>query len=103
MVVPIHGGDRYRFFSHLRHHPMLFNPLCPLSTARILALRATVLLLLSLLIRAKLRIAAFSALGIVLLALQTLLVLAAAAGAFSLAAAAAGLYASQQRRPSVSP
>ena len=38
---------------------MLLNPFCPFSTARILALRATVLLLLTLLIKAKVRIAAF--------------------------------------------
>lgn len=76
---------------------MLLNPLCPFTTARILALRATVLLLLTLLIKAKLRITAFSALGFALLLLQTLLFLAAM-GALGLGAAAAGAYAIQQRR-----
>ena len=76
---------------------MLPNPFCPFTAARILALRATVLLLLTLLIKAKVRITAFSALGFVLLTLQTLLVLAAG-GALSLVAGAAVLYATQQRR-----
>lgn len=76
---------------------MLLNPFCPFSTARILALRATVLLLLTLLIKAKVRIAAFSALGFALLILQTLIVLAAA-GALGVVAAAGGFYAMQQRR-----
>jgi hypothetical protein len=76
---------------------MLLNPFCPFSTARILALRATVLLLLTLLIKAKVRIAAFSALGFALLILQTLIFLAAA-GALGVAAAAGGFYAMQQRR-----
>lgn len=77
---------------------MLLNPFCPFSTAKVLALKATVLLLLTLLIKAKVRITAFSALGIALLLLQTLLVLAAG-GALGLVAGAAGLYALQQRRP----
>ena len=77
---------------------MLLNPFCPFSTARILALRATVLLLLTLLIKAKVRIAAFSALGFALLILQTLIFLAAA-GALGVVAAAGGFYAMQQRRP----
>jgi uncharacterized membrane protein YwaF len=76
---------------------MLLNPFCPISTARILALRATVLVLLTLLIKAKVRIAAFSALGFALLMLQTLIVLAGA-GALGLVAAAGGFYAIQQRR-----
>ncbi len=76
---------------------MLLNPLCPLSAAKVLALKATVVLLLTLLIKAKVRITAFSALGIVLLLLQTLLFLAAS-GALGLAVGAAGLYALQQRR-----
>jgi len=70
---------------------MLLNPFCPFTTARVLALRATVLLLLTLLIKAKVRITAFSALGFLLLTLQTLLVLALAGGAVV-------LYATQQRR-----
>ena len=75
---------------------MLLNPFCPFSTARILALRATVLLLLTLLIKAKVRIAAFSALGFALLILQTLIFLAAA-GALGVVAASGGFYAIQQR------
>lgn len=71
---------------------MLLNPFCPFTTARVVALRATVLLLLTLLIKAKVRITAFSALGLLLLTLQTLLVVALAGGAV-------GLYALQQRRP----
>ena len=77
--------------------PMLFNPFCPLTSARVLALKATVLLLLTLLIKARVRIAAFSALGVFLLSLQTLLFLAAG-GAFTLVAGAAALYAARQRR-----
>jgi len=69
---------------------MLLNPFCPFTTVRILALRATVLLLLTLLIKAKVRITAFSALGFLLLTLQTLLFLALAGGAVV-------LYATQQR------
>lgn len=81
----------------LRAGPMLPNPFCPFTAARIVALRATVLLLLTLLIKAKVRITAFSALGLVLLTLQTLLFLAAG-GALTLVAGAAVLYATQQRR-----
>ena len=77
---------------------MLLNPFCPFSSARTLALRATVLLLLTLLIKAKVRIAAFSALGFALLILQTLIFLAAA-GALGVVVAAGGFYAMKQRRP----
>ncbi|MEB3172820.1 MAG: hypothetical protein VKL97_03045 [Cyanobacteriota bacterium] len=77
---------------------MLLNPLCPLTAARILALRATVLLLLTLLIKAKIRIAAFSALGFVLLLLQTLVFLALSGGLALAAGGAAVFYASQQRK-----
>lgn len=76
---------------------MLPNPFCPFTAARIVALRATVLLLLTLLIKAKVRITAFSALGLLLLALQTLLFLAAG-GALTLVAGGAALYATRQRR-----
>jgi len=75
---------------------MLLNPLCPFTTARILALRATVLLLLTLLIKAKVRLTAFSALGFVLLMLQTLLFLALGGG-LALVAGGAIVYARQQR------
>jgi len=79
---------------------MLFNPFCPLApffVARILALRATVLILLTLLIKAKVRIAAFSALGFLLLILQTLLFLALSGG-LALVAGGAALYAGRQRK-----
>ncbi len=76
---------------------MFLNPFCPFTTARILALRATVLVLLTLLIKAKVRITAFSALGFFLLLLQTLLFLAVGGG-LGLLAGAGALYAVQQRR-----
>jgi hypothetical protein len=77
---------------------VLLNPFCPFSTAKVLALKATVLLLLTLLIKAKIRITAFSALGFLLLLLQSLVFLALSAG-LGLAAGGAALYVSQQRRP----
>jgi hypothetical protein len=77
---------------------VLLNPFCPLTAARVLALKATVFLLLTLLIKARVRIAAFSALGIVLLMLQTLVFLALSGGVV-LAAGGAALVAMQQRRP----
>lgn len=76
---------------------MLLNPFCPLSTAKVLALKATVLVLLTLLIKAKVRITAFSALGFFLLMLQTLVFLAVS-GSLVLAAGGAALYATQQRK-----
>lgn len=76
---------------------MLLNPFCPLTTAKVLALKATVVLLLTLLIKARIRITAFSALGIVLLLLQTLVFLAAAGG-LALVVGAAGFVLVQQRR-----
>lgn len=81
---------------------MLLNPFCPFTTpfttAKVLALKAAVLLLLTLLIKAKIRITAFSALGTFLLLLQTLLFLAIGGG-LALAAGGAALFAMQQRRP----
>jgi hypothetical protein len=77
---------------------VLLNPFCPLSTAKVLALKATVLLLLTLLIKARVQIVAGSALGIVLLLLQTLVFLAISGGVV-LAAGGAAVYAMQQRRP----
>ena len=77
---------------------MLLNPFCPLTTAKVLALKATVLLLLTLLIKAKMQIVAGSALGIALLLLQTLVFLAVS-GALVVAAGGAALVATQQRRP----
>jgi len=69
---------------------VFLNPCCPFTAAKVLALKATVLLLLTLLIKAKIRITAFSALGLFLLLLQTLVFLAISGGA---------LYVAQQRRP----
>jgi hypothetical protein len=63
---------------------LLLTPLCPLTAARLLGLKATVLLLITLLIKARIQIKLASALGLFLLALQTLLFLAAA-GALGLA------------------
>ena len=75
---------------------MLLNPFCPFSGTRVLALKAAVVVLLTLLIKARLQIKAFSALGIALLLLQTLLVLAAG-GALALGVGGATFYARQQR------
>ncbi len=77
---------------------VLLNPFCPFSTAKVLALKATVLLLLTLLIKARVQIAAGSALGIALLLLQVLVFLAVSGGVV-LAAGGAALYATQQCRP----
>ena len=76
---------------------MLLNPLCPLAGAKMLALKATVILLLTLLIKAKIRITAFSALGTLLLLLQTLVFLALGGG-LAVVAAGAATYAGQQRK-----
>jgi hypothetical protein len=77
---------------------MLLNPFCPFTTAKVLALKATVLVLLTMLIKAKVRITAFSALGTFLLLLQTLVFLAISGG-LVVAAGGAAVYAMQQRRP----
>ena len=77
---------------------MLLNPFCPLTTAKVLALKATVLLLLTLLIKARIRITAFSALGLFLLLLQTLVFLALGGG-LVVAAGGAALYVMEQRKP----
>jgi hypothetical protein len=77
---------------------MLLNPFRPFSTAKVLALKATVLLMLALLIKARVQIATGSALGIILLLLQTLVFLAVSGGV-ALAAGGAALYAMQQRQP----
>ena len=52
---------------------MLLNPFCPLTTAKVLAFKATVLLLLTLLIKAIVQIAAGSTVGIALLLADLLL------------------------------
>ena len=80
-----------------RDHPVLLNPFCPFSTAKALALKATVLLLLTLLIKARIQIGAGSALGIVLLVLQTLIFLAISGG-LVLATGGAALLAMQRHR-----
>jgi hypothetical protein len=77
---------------------VLLNPLCPFTTAKVLALKATVVLLLSLLIKARVQIATGSAIGIFLLLVQTLMVLAISGG-LVLAAGGAALYNTQKRRP----
>jgi hypothetical protein len=79
---------------------VLLTPFCPLSTAKVVALKATVLLLLTLLMKAKVQIATGSALGIVLVLLQTLVFLAISGG-LVLAAGGAAIYTTQQRRPAV--
>ena len=76
---------------------VLLNPFCPFSTAKVLVLKATVLLLLTLLIKARVQIVAGSALGIFLLLLQ-MLVFLAISGGLVLASGGAALYATQQRR-----
>jgi hypothetical protein len=76
---------------------LLPNPLCPLSVAKIAGLQATVLLLLTLLIKARVQIKAASALGLALLVLQTLVFLAAT-GALGLAGLG-GLAVAVNRRP----
>lgn len=64
---------------------LLLSPICPLTAAKIAGLQATVLLLLTCLIMARIQIKAASALGLFLLALQTLVFLAIS-GALGLAA-----------------
>lgn len=76
---------------------MLLNPLCPLTTAKVLALKATILVLLTLLIKARVQIVAGSALGIALLLVQTLVFLAVSGG-LVLAAGGASLYTAQQQK-----
>ncbi|MCX5930731.1 MAG: hypothetical protein NTW83_02560 [Cyanobacteria bacterium] len=76
---------------------LLPSPLCPLTAAKIAGLQATVQLLLTLLFKARIQIKAASALGLVLLALQTLVFLAAS-GALGLAAITAGAVALNRRQ-----
>lgn len=82
---------------HQPRGPVLPNPFCPFTAARILSLKATVWLLLGLLIKARIRIAAFSALGLLLLMLQTLLILAVGGG-LAVTGAGAMLYASRRKQ-----
>ncbi|EAQ73813.1 MULTISPECIES: hypothetical protein [unclassified Synechococcus] len=76
---------------------LLPSPLCPLTAAKIAGLQATVLLLLTLLFKARIQIKAASALGLFLLALQTLVFLAASS-ALGLAAITAGAVALNRRQ-----
>jgi hypothetical protein len=76
---------------------VFLNPFLPFSMAKALSLKATVLLLLTLLIKARVQIVAGSAIGIFLLLLQTLVFLAISGG-LVLAAGGAAFYATQQRR-----
>jgi hypothetical protein len=76
---------------------LLLNPFCPLTAAKIAGLQATVLLLITLLIKARVQIKAASALGLFLLVLQTLVFLAAS-GALGLAVIAAGAFALNRRQ-----
>ena len=76
---------------------MLLNPFYPFTTAKVLALKATILVLLKLVIKARIQIVTGSALGIALLLLQTLVFLAVSGG-LVLAAGAAAIYTSQQRK-----
>ena len=76
---------------------VLLNPFCPFSTAKVLAHKATVLLLLTLLIKDRVQIKVGSALGFSLLALQALVFLAAT-GALGLAAIAAGAFVLNRRQ-----
>ena len=78
-----------------RDQPVLLNPFLPFSTAKVLSLKATVLL--TLLIKARIQIVAGSAIGIFLLLLQTLVFLAISGG-LVLAAGGAAIYAKQRRR-----
>jgi len=71
---------------------------CPLTAAKIAGLQATVLLLLALLIKSRIQIKTASALGLFLLALQTLIFLAASGGLALLALG--GVAFSLTRRPS---
>ncbi|MGB7563496.1 MAG: hypothetical protein WBM08_01970 [Prochlorococcaceae cyanobacterium] len=78
---------------------MLFlaNVCCPLTAAKIAGLQATVLQLITLLIKVRVQTKAASALGLLLLAQQTFVFLAAS-GALGLAAIAAGAFALNRRQ-----
>lgn len=97
--APAAGWTSGHQYGEVFRSAMLLNPVCPFTTAKVLALKATVLLLLTLLIKAKIRITAFSALGFFLLLLQTLVFLALGGG-LVVAAGGAALYVMQQRKPS---
>ena len=76
---------------------VLFKPFFLFTTTQVLALKGTVLLLLTLLFKARFQIVAGSALGIFLLLLQTLVFLSISGGLL-LAAGGAALVATQRHR-----
>lgn len=76
---------------------VLLSPLCPLSTTKLPALKATVLLPLTLLIKERVQIVAGSAIGSFLLLLQNLVCLAIRGGLVP-AAGGALFYATHRRR-----
>jgi len=96
LLTPADRGAA-RQHENTRLSAVLLNPFFPFTMAKVLALKATLLLLLTLLIKARIQIAAGSAIGIFLLLLQTLVFLAASGG-LVLAAGGAALYATQRRR-----
>jgi hypothetical protein len=91
------GSSPRRQHGDHRTTAVLLNPFCPFSTAKVLALKATVLLLLTLLIKARVQIVAGSAIGFFLLILQTLVFLAISGG-LVLAAGGAAIYSTQKPR-----
>jgi hypothetical protein len=77
---------------------LLLNPFCPISAARIAGLKATVLLLLVLLIKSKLLRVKMSLLGS-LLGLLLLTGFLISTGLLTVVAGGAVLYAANQKRP----
>ena len=77
---------------------LLLNPLCPISAAKIAGLKATVMLLLELLIKSKLLRVKMSLLGSVL-GLLMLTGFLISTGLLSVVAGGAVLYAVNQKRP----
>lgn len=73
-------------------------PPCPLSAARIAGLQATVLILLTLLIKSRIQIKAASTIGWILLGLQTL-IFVGVVGALGLAVVGGGATAFWRRGP----
>ena len=76
-LTPLSNGRQHGYPGDTN---VLLTPFCPLSIAKVVALKATVLLLLTLLIKARVQIAAGSAIGLFLLLLQTLVFLAVSGG-----------------------
>jgi hypothetical protein len=91
---------RERFRSKMGYRPvtmLLPNPFCALTAAKIAGLQATVLLLLTLLVKARIQIKLASGVGLLLLLLQTLVFLAVSGG-LGVVAIAAGLVIARNRR-----